>query len=423
MLDIRELRGNVEEFKTKLAKRNKDFGLEEILKLDEEQRQKLQALEEIKAKQNAKTKEIPMLKQKGEDTTALMAELKILSDQIATLEPESRELEEKVKALLMNIPNTPSDKVPAGTDEKDNVEVKKHLEPTTFDFDFLPHHELGVKLDILDFERGAKVTGSRFTFYKGLGARLERAIISLMVDTHVDEHGYTEIHPPVIVNRTSMTGTGQLPKFEEDAFKLTDWEYFLSPTAEVPVTNYHANEILDGNKLPICYTAYSECFRAEAGSAGRDIKGVIRQHQFTKVELVKFVKPEHSYDELEKLLSNAERILQLLELPYRVVRLCGGDIGFSSAYTYDIEVWMPSYGRYVEISSCSNFESFQARRAGIKYKDNPKDKAQFVHTLNGSGLAIGRTFAAIIENYQQADGSIKVPKVLQKYMGGKEMIK
>lgn len=421
MLDIKDLRSNLADIKTRLAKRQKAYDLDQIIHLDTQHREALQKIEELKAQQNAKTKEIPVLKKNGQDTTALMTELKALSDHITTLEPTSRDLETQIRDLLLAIPNPLSDLTPEGADEADNIQIRTHLAPTAFSFIPKAHHELGLELDILDFERGAKVTGSRFTFYKGLGARLERALINLMMNTHTDNHGYTELHTPVIVNRTSLTGTGQLPKFEEDVFKLADWDYFLAPTAEVPVTNFHGNEILEGNSLPLSYVAYSNCFRAEAGSAGRDIKGVIRQHQFAKVELVKFTKPEDSYAQLEQLLGHAEQILKLLGLPYRVVQLCGGDTGFASAYTYDIEVWMPSYGRYVEISSCSNFESFQARRAGIRFKDSPKDKAQFVHTLNGSGLAIGRTFAAIIENFQQADGSIKIPEALIPYMGTHEI--
>ena len=346
-----------------------------------------------------------------------------VGDKIKVLDDEVRELEEQLDAILFTVPNLVSDSVPDGLTEEDNVEIRRIGEVRTFEFEPKPHWDLGVDLDILDFERGAKVTGSRFTFYKGLGAKLERALISFMLDLHTEEHGYTEMLPPNLVNRSSMIGTGQLPKFEEDAFRIEKEDYFLVPTAEVPVTNYHRDEILDGAQLPIAYTAYSACFRSEAGSAGRDTRGLIRQHQFNKVELVRFVKPEDSYIELEKLTAHAEKVLQLLQLPYRVITLCAGDIGFSSAKTYDIEVWLPSYDAYKEISSCSNFEGFQARRANIRFRREPKGKPEFVHTLNGSGLAIGRTVSAILENYQQEDGSIIIPEVLRPYMGGKEVIK
>ena len=318
---------------------------------------------------------------------------------------------------MLRIPNIPNSEVPVGKDDTENIEIRRNGTPREFDFEYKPHWDIGTNLDILDFERGAKISGARFTVYKGLGSRLERSVIQFFLNTHTEESGYTEIFPPYMVNRTSMTGTGQLPKFEDDAFKVANNGYFLIPTAEVPVTNLHRDEILDGSKLPIKYCAYSACFRAEAGSAGRDTRGLIRQHQFNKVELVKFANPENSYEELEKLTNDAEILLQKLGLPYRVVCLSTGDLGFSSAKTYDIEVWMPSYGRYVEISSCSNFEDYQARRANIKFKATPKDKAQFVHTLNGSGLAVGRTVAAILENYQNADGTVTVPEVLRQYMG------
>ncbi|MBR1736500.1 MAG: serine--tRNA ligase, partial [Firmicutes bacterium] len=348
---------------------------------------------------------------------------KELSEKIKGIDNEVKEVDEEIKMFLLSVPNTPNEKVPSGADDSENEELRKWGEPRKFDFEPQAHWDIGTKNDILDFERATKISGSRFTVYKGLGARLERAIINFMLDTHIDKHGYTEILPPQMVNRASMTGTGQLPKFEEDAFKVVNNGFFLVPTAEVPVTNLYRDEILDGSKLTIKHCAYTACFRSEVGAAGRDQKGVIRQHQFNKVELVKFTRPENSYDELESLTNDAEHILQLLGLPYRVVRLCGGDLGFSSAMTYDIEVWMPSYNRYVEISSCSNFEDYQARRANIKFKDNPKDKAQFVHTLNGSGLAAGRTTAAILENYQNEDGSITVPEALVPYMGGIKVIK
>ncbi len=352
----------------------------------------------------------------------VLAQMKDLSDVIKSLDQEVREVDEKLQAFLLTLPNLPNEKVVVGSTDEDNEEIRRIGDVPTFNFEVKPHWDIGEALDILDFEKAGKVTGSRFTFYKGLGARLERALINFMLNMHIDEHGYTEVLPPLMVNRSSMFGTGQLPKFEEDAFKVQGTDYFLVPTAEVPVTNMYREQILSAGELPIKHCAYSACFRAEAGSAGRDTRGIIRQHQFNKVELVKFTKPENSYEELEKLTNDAENILKALKLPYRVVRLCTGDLGFSSAMTYDIEVWMPSYDRYVEISSCSNFEDFQARRANIKYKNNIKDKAQFVHTLNGSGLAIGRTVAAILENYQQADGSVVIPKVLRPYMGGAEII-
>ncbi len=362
------------------------------------------------------------MKKNGEDTTAVMAEMKAIAEKIKQEDAKISELEAKQKNLLLSVPNIPSETTPIGKDDSENVEIRKFSEPTKFDFEPKAHWDIGKSLGILDPDTAAKVTGARFHFYKGLGAKLERSIISYFLNTHT-EHGYTEILPPFMVNRASMTGTGQLPKFEEDAYKLVsaednkDNDYFLIPTAEVPVTNMHRDEILAGDRLPIKYCAYSACFRAEAGSAGRDTRGLIRQHQFNKVELVKFTTPETSFDELEKLTNDAERVLQGLGLPYRVVALSTGDIGFSSAKTYDIEVWMPSYGRYVEISSCSNFLDYQARRAGIRYKNSPKDKAQFVHTLNGSGVAVGRTVAAILENYQNADGTVTVPEALRPYMG------
>lgn len=324
---------------------------------------------------------------------------------------------------MLRIPNIPNPQVPDGETDEDNIEIRNWLEPTKFDFEPKAHWDIGTNLNILDFERAGKVTGSRFTFYKGLGARLERAVISYFLDTHTEKHGYTEILPPYMVNRTSMIGTGQLPKFEEDAFKISEDDYFLIPTAEVPVTNLYRDEILKGDELPLKHVAYSACFRSEAGSAGRDTRGLVRQHQFNKVELVKFTKPEQSYEELEKLTNDAETVLKELGIPYRVVRICKGDLGFTAALKYDLEVWMPSYNRYVEISSCSNFEDFQARRANIRYKEDAKAKPQYVHTLNGSGVAIGRTVAAILENYQSEDGSVTIPEVLRPYMGGREVIK
>lgn len=421
MLDIKLLRTDFEKIKQALAKRNKDYNLDQFLELDKQRRELLQKVEELKSKQNSDSKQVPILKKEGKDASALLQEMKELSEQIKSLDSQVTEYDEKLNNFLLNIPNTPCDLVPSGKSDEDNTELRKWGEPRKFNFELKPHWDLGTELDILDAATAAKTTGARFTFYKGMGARLERALINFMLDLHI-EQGYEEVLPPFMVNRDSMYGTGQLPKFEEDAFKVANTDYFLVPTAEVPVTNMYKEQILDGTKLPIKYCAYTACFRAEAGSAGRDTRGLIRQHQFNKVELVKFTKPEDSYNELEKLTHDAEEVLQILGLPYRVVRLCGGDLGFSSAMTYDIEVWMPSYNRYVEISSCSDFEAFQARRANIRYKNNVKDKAQYVHTLNGSGLAVGRTTAAIMENYQNEDGTITIPEPLRKYMNGIEKI-
>ena len=416
MLDIKLLRNNFEEVEKALSTRNEEFDLSLFKDLDEKRRNLLGEVETLKAEQNATSKLIPQYKKEGKDVAPIMAEMKEISEKVKTLNGELSKAEEDLNNYMLTLPNIPNPTVPQGMTDEDNVEIRKFGEPTKFDFEPKAHWDLGADLGILDPETAAKVTGARFHFYKDLGARLERAIMNFFLNTHT-ANGYTEIFPPYMVNRASMTGTGQLPKFEEDAFKITNDDYFLIPTAEVPVTNMHRDEILDGTKLPIKYCAYSACFRAEAGSAGRDTRGLIRQHQFNKVELVKFANPETSYEELEKLTNDAERVLQLLGLPYRVVTLSTGDLGFSSAKTYDIEVWMPSYGRYVEISSCSNFEDFQARRASIRFKNSPKDKAQLVHTLNGSGVAIGRTTAAILENYQNADGSVTVPEVLRPYMG------
>ena len=421
MLDIRLIREDPDRVKRAMKTRNKDMDavVDEIIEIDRKRRELSGKRDALKAEQNAASKQIPQIKKAGGDISEIMQKMNKVKEAIKADEDELNALEQKQRQLLLEIPNVPSDTTPIGKDDSENVEIRRWGEPRTFDFDAKAHWDIGADLGILDPETAAKVTGARFHFYKGLGARLERSIINFFLNTHT-AHGYTEIFPPFMVNRASMTGTGQLPKFEEDAFKLTN-DYFLIPTAEVPVTNMHRDEILDGSKLPICYCAYSACFRAEAGSAGRDTRGLIRQHQFNKVELVKFTKPEDSYAELEKLTNDAERVLQLLGLPYRVVALSTGDIGFSSAKTYDIEVWMPSYGRYVEISSCSDFEDFQARRASIRYKDGPADKAKLVHTLNGSGVAIGRTVAAILENYQNADGSVTVPEVLRPYMGVDEI--
>ena len=419
MLDIKLLRTEFDKVAEALKDRNEDFDLSLFKDLDEARRNLLAEVEQLKAKQNKVSKEIPMMKKEGRDTSELMAEMKELSAQIKALDSKVSEAEKALNDYMLTLPNIPNPTVPKGKTDEDNVEIRRFGEPTKFDFEPKAHWDLGSDLGILDPETAAKISGSRFTVYRGDGARLERAIMNFFLDTHTAEHGYTEVFPPFMVSRESMTGTGQLPKFEEDAYKVLGdgKEYFLVPTAEVPVTNMYRDMILDGKDLPIKHCAYTACFRAEAGSAGRDTRGLIRQHQFNKVELVKFTKPEDSYEELEKLTADAEDVLQRLGLPYRVVKICLGDLGFTAAMKYDIEVWMPSYGRYVEISSCSNFESFQARRANIKYKDDPKGKAEFVHTLNGSGVAIGRTTAAILENYQQKDGTIKVPEVLIKYMG------
>ena len=417
MLDIKLIRENPQKVKDAMKTRNKDMDalVDEILEIDAKVRELTQKADALKAEQNAASKDIPRIKKEGGDISEIMTRMNAIKEEVKVLDAEKAELAAKQKTMMYEFPNIPSDATPIGKDDSENVEIRRWGEPRSFDFEAKAHWDIGADLGILDPETAAKVTGARFHFYKGLGARLERAIISFFLNTHT-EHGYTEVFPPFMVNRASMTGTGQLPKFEEDAFKLTN-DYFLIPTAEVPVTNMFRDDILDGDKLPISFCAYSACFRAEAGSAGRDTRGLIRQHQFNKVELVKFTKPEESYAELEKLTNDAERVLQLLGLPYRVVALSSGDIGFSSAKTYDIEVWMPSYGRYVEISSCSNFEDFQARRASIRYKNGPKDKAQLVHTLNGSGVAVGRTTAAILENYQNADGTVTIPEALVPYMG------
>ncbi|HIU49168.1 MAG TPA: serine--tRNA ligase [Candidatus Avimonoglobus intestinipullorum] len=416
MLDIKLLRTNPERIQDALKKRNNDLDIAPAIELDKQRRALLADVEQRKAEQNEITKKIPAMKKAGEDTDAIFAEMRALSDTIKEDDAKIAQIDSDLRNFMLRIPNIPHESVPVGADDSENVEIRRYGEPTAFSFEPKAHWDIGTDLNILDFDRGAKIAGSRFTVYRGLGAKLERAVIQYFLDTHTEQSGYTEILPPYMVNRESMTGTGQLPKFEEDAFKVVNNGFFMIPTAEVPVTNLHRDEILNGADLPIKYCAYSACFRAEAGSAGRDTRGLIRQHQFNKVELVKFVEPETSYQELESLTQDAEKLLQGLRIPYRVVCLSTGDLGFSSAKTYDIEVWMPSYNRYVEISSCSNFEDYQARRANIKYKKTPKDKAQFVHTLNGSGLAVGRTVAAILENYQNADGTVTIPEALIPYM-------
>ncbi|MGP3778751.1 serine--tRNA ligase [Halanaerobium saccharolyticum] len=417
MLDMRFIRENPEVLEEAMKKRNMESPVKKFQELDDKRRDLLYEAEQLKHKRNVNSDKIGELKRNGEDASDLISEMQDVSARIKELDQQVAEVEAELNELLLSIPNIPHQSVLVGTDEEDNQEIRKWGEPRKFDFEFKAHWDIGEDLDILDFERGGKVTGTRFTFLKGAGARLERALINFMLNLHTDEHGYKEVFPPFVANADSMTGTGQLPKFKKDMFKLEGHDYYLIPTAEVPVTNMYRDEILDVEQLPEYLTAYSACFRAEAGAHGRDTRGIIRQHQFNKVEMVKFVKPEDSYDELEKITADAEDVLQKLELPYRVVSLCTGDLTFSSAKTYDLEVWMPAYETYREISSCSNFEDFQARRAGIRYRPEPEASTEFVHTLNGSGLAIGRTVAAILENYQNEDGTVTVPEVLRPFMG------
>lgn len=417
MLDMKFVRENPELVMDAMRKRNANVNLDEFFELEKKRRELTLQVEALKSQRNAASQEIGKMKKAGENADAQMAEVRALGDKIAEDDKELKDIEARLKEILMTIPNMPAADTPVGSSDADNPVVRTWREPAKFAFEPQAHWDIGEKLNILDVERAGKVSGARFTFYRGLGSRLERSVINFFLDIHTGENGYTEFFPPFIVNKDSMQGTGQLPKFAEDMFKLEGLDYYLIPTAEVPITNLHRDEILSGDDLPLYYTAYSACFRAEAGSAGRDTRGLIRQHQFNKVELVKFTKPEDSWDELEKLTANAEKVLQLLELPYRVVRLCTGDIGFSSAATYDLEVWLPAANCYREISSCSNFLDFQARRANIRFRRDTKSKPEFVHTLNGSGVAVGRTVAAILENYQQADGSVIVPKVLRPYMG------
>ena len=416
MLDLKFVRNNPNVVKEALQKRHAVISLDQFLIQEEERRKLLFEIETLKARRNSVSEEVGRLKKSGKDAESLVLEMREVGQTIKDLEQTSSDIVQAMEKVLYEIPNIPHSSVPIGSDETANVQVRTWGTPRVYDFEPKAHYEIGEKLDVLDFTRAGKVTGARFTFYKGLGAKLERSLISLMLDRHTT-NGYTEILPPYIVNRASMTGTGQLPKFEDDAFKIVGTDYFLIPTAEVPVTNLYREEILDGSQLPIRHCAYSACFRSEAGSAGRDTRGLIRQHQFNKVELVKFCLPEKSYEELEMLTRDAESILQILELPYRVMALSTGDLGFTSAKTYDLEVWLPSFNTYREISSCSNFEDFQARRANIRFRRGPKEKPEYLHTLNGSGLAIGRTVAAIIENYQEQDGRVRVPKALQPYMG------
>lgn len=425
MLDIKFIRENPDAVREAMRRRGESVPLDELLELDARRRALVTEVERLKAQRNDASEQVARLKRTGEnpeEAARLIETMRAVSDKIKAMDEEVRDVDLRLTELMLAIPNIPHESVPYGESEEDNVEVRRWGRPRDFDFEPRAHWDIGTRLGILDFERAAKVAGSRFVFYRGAGARLERALISFMIDVHTQEHGYTEVWPPYLANEAAMTATGQLPKFAEDMFRVEGTNYYLIPTAEVPVTNLHRDEILSADDLPIYYVAYSGCFRAEAGSHGRDTRGLIRQHQFDKVELVKFVKPESSYDELEKLVADAESILQKLELPYRVVKMCTADVGFTAAKKYDPEVWMPSYGRYVEISSCSNFEAFQARRANIRYRPSPKARPEFVHTLNGSGLAVGRTLAAILENYQNEDGTVTVPEVLRPYMGGLERI-
>ncbi len=423
MLDIKRVRENFTEIKEMLLTRNEDLGnLDDFEDLDAKRRELIAKTEELKAERNKVSEQISVMKRNKENADEVIARMRQVGDEIKELDVQLNDVEERFKDMMMRLPNIPHESVPVGTTEDDNVEEYTWGEIPTFDFDIKAHWDLATDLKIVDFERGAKVTGSRFLFYRGLGARLERALMSFMMDLHAEEHGYEEMLPPVIVNRDSLTGTGQLPKFEEDVFKLEETDYFMIPTAEVPVTNFYRDEILPAEALPQGFAAYSACFRSEAGSAGRDTRGLIRQHQFNKVELVRFVKPEESYEQLELLTSHAEKVLQLLGLPYRKLKMCTADLGFTAAKKYDLEVWIPAQNMYREISSCSNFEDFQARRANIRFRREPNAKPEYVHTLNGSGLAIGRTVAAILENYQQSDGSVVLPEVLRPYMGGKEVI-
>lgn len=425
MLDIKRIRNNPEEVEKLLKRRGHELCLDRILELDKQRREKLTEMENMKAEQRRVSVRVPMLRKQGLDVTEILLKMKELSEKIKLLDTEIKKIDTEIEKELMNIPNIPNPDIAVGESEADNREIRRWGEPEKFDYEAKAHWDLGTSLGIIDFERASKITGPRFPLFKGTGARLERAIASYMLDKHTLEHGFTEISPPYMVNRQSMYGTGQLPKFEDDMFKLNQKEYYLIPTAEVPVTNIYMNEILDESVLPLYMTAYTPCFRAEAGSAGRDTRGLIRNHQFGKVEMVMYSIPEDSYRQLELLTGFAEEILKGLELPYRVMELCTGDISFSAAKTYDIEVWMPSYNRYVEISSCSNFEDFQSRRTDIRYRasgTNGKSKPGFVHTLNGSGLAVGRTIAAILENYQNEDGSVTIPMVLRSYMNGLERI-
>ncbi len=424
MLDLGFVREHIDLVKDVLDKRGTDAPINDFTKIDKKRRELIQEVEGLKQTRNEESAKIGQLKREGKDKEAeeIIKKMGRVADRIKGLDEELKEYDARLKDIMLRIPNIPHADVPIGVDEDDNVCIRRWGEPREFDFAPKPHWDLGVSLDILDFERGAKVSGARFTFLKNLGAKLERALVTFMLDIHVDEHGYNEVFPPFMVHKDSMLATGQLPKFAEDAFKVEGTDYYLIPTAEVPVTNMYRDQILSIDELPIRHVAYSACFRAEAGAHGRDTRGIIRQHQFNKVEMVKFVEPDKSYEEHEKLVKDAEKVLQRLELPYRVMNMCTGDLGFTAAKKYDLEVWLPSYETYREISSCSNFEDFQARRAGIRYRPKPDANTEYIHTLNGSGLAIGRTVAAIIENYQNEDGSVTIPEVLRPYMGGIEKI-
>lgn len=423
MLDLRFVRENLEAVQQNLDNRHTTGDLENFAKLYDLRKDLIQEVEQLKAQRNSVTAEISALKRNKENADDKIAEMQKVGDKIAELDGKIRETESSLQNIALMLPNMCDASVPVGEDENDNPEMRRWGKPREFDFPIQAHWDLGESLDILDWERAAKESGARFTFYKGLGARMERALINFMLDLHTEQQGYTEMMTPYMVTRQTLTNTGQLPKFAEDMYKVENTEYFLIPTAEVTLTNFHAGEILSIDELPKYYTAFTACFRAEAGSAGRDTRGLIRQHQFNKVEMVKFATPETSYQELESLTDNAEEVLRLLELPHRVITLCTGDIGFGSAKTYDVEVWMPAQECYREISSCSNMTDFQARRGNIKFRRDAKSKPEFVHTLNGSGLAVGRTVAAILENFQEADGSVRIPIVLQPYMGGAEVIK
>lgn len=422
MLDIKRIRYNHEEVESLLKRRNPNLSIGCLLELDTERRKRLVESENMKSEQNKVSKQVPSMKKQGLDVSDTLKEMKDIADKIRIIDDEIKCLDIRIEEELLKIPNVPNPQIAVGKTDRDNMEVRRWGESRNFDFEPMAHWDIGTKLNILDFERAVKITGPRFSMFKGLGALMERSIISYMLDKHTVDHGFTEIAPPFMVNKESMIGTGQLPKFEDDMFKLKSKDYYLIPTAEVPVTNIFRDEVLDGAKLPMYMTAYTPCFRAEAGSAGRDTRGLIRNHQFDKVEMVMYSTPEDSYSQLEILTNFAEEILKELKLPYRVVELCTGDLGFSSAKTYDLEVWMPSYSRYVEISSCSNFEDFQARRANIRYRRSDNKKVEYIHTLNGSGLAVGRTFAAILENYQNEDGTVTIPEVLRPYMRGMEII-
>ena len=423
MLDLKFVRENLDAVQANLDHRHTEGKLDDYAKLYDKRKEIIQEVEQLKAHRNAVSDEIAQLKRNKESADDKIAEMKTVGDQIADLDNRGRDVETKLRDIALRLPNMCDPSVPVGNDENDNPEMRKWSMPRQFDFPIQAHWDLGESLDILDFERATKESGARFTIYKGFGARMERALINFMLDLHCDKQGYTEMMTPYMVTTDTLTGTGQLPKFAEDMYKVEGQDYFLIPTAEVTLTNYHSGEILKEEDLPKYYTAFTACFRSEAGSAGRDTRGLIRQHQFNKVEMVKIAHPDHSWDELEKLTDNAEEVLRLLELPHRVITLCTGDIGFGSAKTYDVEVWMPAQNTYREISSCSNMTDFQARRANIRFRRNGKGKPEFVHTLNGSGLAVGRTVAAILENYQEEDGSVRIPKVLQPYMGGLEVIK